>query len=73
MALLDSITCPADLRKLSMSELTELAAEMRDVIFNAVSQNGGHLAVGGKPARGIGGNEMGGGRGRLRNARGCCT
>ena len=27
-----------------MAELTELAAEMRDVIFNAVSQNGGHLA-----------------------------
>ena len=44
MAFLDAITCPADLRKLSMSELTELAAEMRDVIFNAVSQNGGHLA-----------------------------
>ena len=44
MALLDAITCPADLRKLSMAELTELAAEMRDVIFNAVSQNGGHLA-----------------------------
>jgi len=44
MALLDAITCPADLRKLSMSELAELAAEMRDVIFNAVSQNGGHLA-----------------------------
>jgi 1-deoxy-D-xylulose-5-phosphate synthase len=44
MALLDAIKCPADLRKLSMSELTELASEMRDVIFSAVSQNGGHLA-----------------------------
>ncbi|HEY8746330.1 MAG TPA: 1-deoxy-D-xylulose-5-phosphate synthase [Tepidisphaeraceae bacterium] len=44
MALLDAISCPADLRKLSMPELIELAAEMRDVIFNAVSQNGGHLA-----------------------------
>src|SRR5258707_14057477 len=44
MALLDAISCPADLRNLSMAELTELAAEMREVIFNAVSQNGGHLA-----------------------------
>jgi 1-deoxy-D-xylulose-5-phosphate synthase len=44
MSLLKGIKSPADLRKLSMTELTELAAEMRDVIFNAVSQNGGHLA-----------------------------
>jgi len=27
-----------------MSELTALAGEMRDVIFDAVSKNGGHLA-----------------------------
>ena len=44
MALLDRIKSPADLRKLSIPKLGELAAEMRDVIFNAVSQNGGHLA-----------------------------
>jgi 1-deoxy-D-xylulose-5-phosphate synthase len=44
MALLDAISCPADLRKLSIPELIDLAAEMREVIFNAVSQNGGHLA-----------------------------
>jgi 1-deoxy-D-xylulose-5-phosphate synthase len=44
MSLLDRMKSPADLRKLSMTELTELAAEMRDVIFDAVSQNGGHLA-----------------------------
>ena len=44
MALLQRIKSPADLRKLSISQLGELAAEMRDVIFNAVSQNGGHLA-----------------------------
>jgi 1-deoxy-D-xylulose-5-phosphate synthase len=44
MSLLEGIKSPADLRKLSMTELSELAAEMRDVIFNAVSQNGGHLA-----------------------------
>src|SRR5947209_7255819 len=44
MPLLDSIKSPADLRKLSMPELCELAREMRDVIFQAVSSNGGHLA-----------------------------
>ena len=44
MSLLQGIKTPADLRKLSMTELTELAAEMREVIFQAVSQNGGHLA-----------------------------
>ena len=44
MALLDRIKSPADLRKLTIPQLGELAAEMRDVIFNAVSQNGGHLA-----------------------------
>lgn len=44
MTLLDTITTPADLHKLSMPELARLAAEMRDVIFDAVSKNGGHLA-----------------------------
>ena len=44
MPLLDAIKSPADLRKLSMPELNQLAKEMRDVIFNAVSSNGGHLA-----------------------------
>jgi 1-deoxy-D-xylulose-5-phosphate synthase len=44
MTLLDSIKTPADLHKLSMPELSKLAAEMRDAIFDAVSKNGGHLA-----------------------------
>ena len=44
MSLLESIQSPADLRQLDIQELTDLAAEMRDVIFNAVSKNGGHLA-----------------------------
>ncbi|HEY1628218.1 MAG TPA: 1-deoxy-D-xylulose-5-phosphate synthase [Tepidisphaeraceae bacterium] len=44
MPLLDQIASPADLRKLSFEELTQLALEMRERIFNAVSQNGGHLA-----------------------------
>ncbi|HEX4123572.1 MAG TPA: 1-deoxy-D-xylulose-5-phosphate synthase, partial [Tepidisphaeraceae bacterium] len=44
MPWLDHLSTPADLRKLSLAELAELAAEMRTGIFQAVSQNGGHLA-----------------------------
>src|SRR5262245_29713254 len=44
MALLDSISSPADLRKLSMEQLVSLAKEIRERIFAAVSKNGGHLA-----------------------------
>src|SRR6059036_2658231 len=44
MALLDSISSPADLRKLPMEQLSVLAKEMRARIFDAVSRNGGHLA-----------------------------
>jgi 1-deoxy-D-xylulose-5-phosphate synthase len=43
-SLLDSIRQPLDLRALSMTELSQLAGEMRDRIFQAVSKNGGHLA-----------------------------
>src|SRR3954465_14811337 len=44
MSLLSQIHTPADLRKLSMEQLGDLAKEMRDRIFAAVSKNGGHLA-----------------------------
>src|SRR5919205_11430 len=44
MSLLDSIHTPADIRKLSMTELATLAGELRQHIFEAVSKNGGHLA-----------------------------
>ncbi len=44
MSVLQRIHTPADLRQCSMDELGELAAEMRDRIFSAVSKNGGHLA-----------------------------
>jgi 1-deoxy-D-xylulose-5-phosphate synthase len=43
-SLLDSIRSPKDLRKLSMDELSQLSAEMRHRIVEAVSRNGGHLA-----------------------------
>jgi 1-deoxy-D-xylulose-5-phosphate synthase len=44
MGLLESIHVPSDIRRLSMEELTVLAAEIRDRIIQSVSKNGGHLA-----------------------------
>lgn len=44
MALLDSIASPADLKELTREQLAELAQEMRERMFTAVSRNGGHLA-----------------------------
>lgn len=41
--LLDKIASPADLRKLSVSELPDLAAEIRKEIIRVVSKTGGHL------------------------------
>ena len=42
--LLDKIQSPADLKKLSIEELPALAAEIRQVLIDTVSQTGGHLA-----------------------------
>jgi 1-deoxy-D-xylulose-5-phosphate synthase len=44
MSVLNSISTPADLRKLSIDELTQLAGEIRHTIVQGVSTNGGHLA-----------------------------
>ena len=44
MSLLERISRPGDLRKLSMDELGALAGECRQRMFEAVSKNGGHLA-----------------------------
>src|ERR1700709_2375288 len=41
---LSKVKSPADLRKLTIPELQQLATEMRTAIFDAVSRNGGHLA-----------------------------
>ena len=41
---LNNIHSPADLRALSKAELKELCEEIRAVIIDRVSQNGGHLA-----------------------------
>ncbi|MBN1526567.1 MAG: 1-deoxy-D-xylulose-5-phosphate synthase [Candidatus Omnitrophica bacterium] len=42
--LLPAITGPADLRKLPLTELPKLAAEIREEILRTVSRTGGHLA-----------------------------
>ena len=42
--LLDSIHSPADLKKLPIEKLPQLAQELREVIMTTVGTNGGHLA-----------------------------
>jgi len=42
--LLDRIDAPADLRSLTIDELTTLAGELREEIIRVVSKTGGHLA-----------------------------
>lgn len=42
--LLDQIKTPADLRKLPLLDLPQIAQEIREQTFHAVSVNGGHLA-----------------------------
>lgn len=44
--LLDSINYPLDLRKLSVEQLPQLCAELREDIINVVSKTGGHLGAG---------------------------
>src|SRR5690554_3175443 len=43
MGLLDRISTPADLRRLTTAQVEELAAEVRSFLVQAVSQTGGHL------------------------------
>lgn len=42
--ILENIKNPNDVKKLNIDELTLLCEELRDVIINTVSNNGGHLA-----------------------------
>jgi len=44
LSLLERINSPTDLKTLSRSELPMLASEIRNVIIEVVSKNGGHLA-----------------------------
>ncbi len=43
-SILNRINTPADLRRLAPAELERLAAELRGVILETVSRNGGHLS-----------------------------
>ncbi|UYV37465.1 1-deoxy-D-xylulose-5-phosphate synthase [Rhodobacteraceae bacterium D3-12] len=44
--LLDTVTVPADLKRLSDAELQQLAGELRAETISAVSETGGHLGAG---------------------------
>ena len=44
MSILETINSPADLKKLARKDLPVLAEEIRQVIVEVVSKNGGHLA-----------------------------
>lgn len=44
--LLDGVTCPADLKRLSDSQLARVAEELRAETISAVSVTGGHLGAG---------------------------
>src|SRR6266540_1307901 len=43
MRVLETVGGPADLKKLTGQQLTDLAAEIRDVLVETVSRTGGHL------------------------------
>lgn len=44
MALLEKILSPADVKELTLEELSRLSAEIRELLVQVVSQNGGHLS-----------------------------
>jgi 1-deoxy-D-xylulose-5-phosphate synthase len=44
MALLDGVRSPADVRRMSLSKLRELAGEIRELIVKTTARNGGHTA-----------------------------
>lgn len=44
MPLLEQILTPADVKKLSLEELSQLSAEITELLIQVVSRNGGHLS-----------------------------
>ncbi|MCX6553607.1 MAG: 1-deoxy-D-xylulose-5-phosphate synthase, partial [Candidatus Aminicenantes bacterium] len=44
MSLLENIVSPADVKKLSLEELSQLSAEITELLVQVVSRNGGHLS-----------------------------
>ncbi len=45
MGVLNGLKDPSDIKKLSFNEKSALAEEIRDIIFKACSENGGHLSA----------------------------
>ena len=45
MGVLNGLKDPSDIEKLSFNEKSALAEEIRDIIFRACSENGGHLSA----------------------------
>ncbi len=43
--MLDKISCPQDIRKLSMGDLEKLAIEIRAFLITSISQTGGHIGA----------------------------
>jgi 1-deoxy-D-xylulose-5-phosphate synthase len=44
MSILNNVNSPKDIKKLNTSELNELCGDIRELLINTVSNNGGHLA-----------------------------
>ncbi len=44
MSYLENINCPSDLKKLNITETAKLAKEIREMILDTLSVNGGHVA-----------------------------
>ena len=44
MSLLDKVNSPKDIKKLNIDELNELCSDIRKMLIETVSKNGGHLA-----------------------------
>jgi len=44
--LLDQIISPADLRKLDVDQLPQVADELREYLLQAISKSGGHFSAG---------------------------
>ena len=44
MSYLENINSPNDIKKLNIQELNSLCAEIRELMIDTISKNGGHLA-----------------------------
>jgi 1-deoxy-D-xylulose-5-phosphate synthase len=44
MPLLEKISCPDDIKKLSLEELSQVSTEITELLVQVVSRNGGHLS-----------------------------